>query len=123
MDKRRKPRTPYISVYMDPEMQVLIKQEATKRGIGSSELVRQAVSLYLARTQEWQSLLREPESSYELSQLAETPPETWQEFYERSTWLLLGVAGLIQAWRRVLIKKNEAQTKGPYLTEEVPKHG
>ncbi|WP_135257651.1 ribbon-helix-helix domain-containing protein [Thermus caldilimi] len=123
MGKRLKPRTPYISVYMDPEMQVLIKQEAAKRGIGLSELIRQAVSLYLARTQEWQSLLREPESSYEFSQLAETPPESWQEFYERSTWLLLGVAGLIQAWRRVLIKKNEAQTKGLYLTEEVPKHG
>lgn len=123
MGKRLKPRTPYINVYMDPEMQVLIKREAAKRGIGSSELVRQAVSLYLARTQEWQSLLREPENSYEFSQLAETPPESWQEFYERSTWLLLGVAGLIQAWRRVLIKKNEAQTKGLYLTEEVPKHG
>lgn len=118
----RKPRTPYMNIYMDPEMQILIKQEAQKRGIGASELVRQAVSLFLTGTTEWHSLLTSPEKHLESTQSGENPPESWEEFYRQSTYLFLATSKLVETWRQRLINKAKAEAEGLTLEEWIRKH-
>ncbi|BBL83073.1 hypothetical protein CSW23_09435 [Thermus scotoductus] len=115
--KPGKPKAPLLSVYMDQEMQALIKAEAQKRGIAVSELVRQAVSLYLTGQISWQEWANNPEEFIKRSQGGENPPETWEDFYKQSTFLFLAASKLVETWRQRLILKAKAEAGGKTLEE------
>jgi|GEM_PF-3548396 len=105
-------KSPYLGVYMDQTMQALIRQEAEKRGIGVSELVRRAVSLYLAgepSLEEWASL---KEDLIQKGAQGEVFPESWEEFYKLSTYLFLGASRQVERWRQYLIDKAKAEAEG-----------
>jgi len=115
--KPGKPKTPFLNVYMDPEMQALVKAEAKRRGIAISELIRQAVSLYLTGQVSWQDWASNPEELIKRSQGGENPPETWEDFYKQSTFLFLATSKLVELWRQRLIDKAKAEAEGKTLEE------
>lgn len=115
--KEGKPKTPFMNVYMDQEMQVLVKEEAKKRGVGVSELVRQAVSLYLTGQSSWQDWLKNPDEYIKKAQVGENPPESWEDFYRQSTFLFLACSKLVELWKQRLLEKMKAQAEGKSLEE------
>lgn len=122
MPVRRTPKTPFLSVYMDQEIQALLKKEAERRGMGISELVRMAVSYYLTGLP-WHEWLREdPEKLLEKAQEGEIRPQSWDEFYRMSTLLFLATGKLVESWRQYLINKAKAEAEGLTYEEWLRKH-
>lgn len=120
--KKSSYKSPYLGVYMDPTMQALIRQEAEKRGIGVSELVRRAVSLYLTgepSLEAWASL---KENLIQKASQGEVFPESWEEFYKLSTFLFLGASKQVERWRQYLINKAKAEAEGLTYEEWVRKN-
>ncbi|MGC8904028.1 CopG family transcriptional regulator [Thermus sp.] len=110
--KRKLPRTPYMHIYMDPEIQALIKEEAERRGMNTSELIRTAVSLYLTGLP-WQEWIRQdPEKFLEKAKEGEIKPQSWDDFYRMSTLVFIGTSKLVESWRQYLINKAKAEAEG-----------
>ena len=90
--ENRVPKTPFLSVYMDQELQALLKREARARGMGISELVRVAVARYLAGV----------DSLDEAPSVQANYPTSWEEYYRKVDALFRAAAAQAEAWRRHL---------------------
>ena len=91
--ENRVPKTPFLSVYMDQELQALLKREARARGMGISELVRVAVARYLAGVDSLDEALAFGQANY---------PTSWEEYYRKVDALFRAAAAQAEAWRRHL---------------------
>ena len=87
------PKSPYLGVYMDQELQALLKREARARGMGISELVRVAVARYLAGVDSLDEALAFGQANY---------PTSWEEYYRKVDALFRAAAAQAEAWRRHL---------------------
>ena len=112
MGQSKARKSPYLGVYMDPEMQAMVRQEAEKRGIGVSELVRRAVSLYISGEPSLETLALSREEIIAKAAKGEVRPESWEEFFKLSTYLFLGASKQVEIWRQYLIDKAKAEAEG-----------